>query len=343
MLSRIQIEARVLAVYDAVKSGRRVEDALVELKGQWPDPQKAARRLAGHANAARGEAIIWIVGLDEEDGVVDSGNRDAAEWWPQVQSHFDGLSPTLDDLVVHTDDGPIAVLRFDTSLGPFVVKNPAYGTAGSGPVEREVPWREGTGVRSARREDLIRMLAPLQALPAIELLGASIRLTEEEPRTDRGGVPVSALELEPHLRWSIEIEMYVSPQIGSVSVLPVHTTAVSFELSGGARMDVDNSFESLPFYRAHYSVPYTSAGVSSAPDSASIETTSSEAIVHLPGRLHYRTTHLEPMRAVSPAATATLVYRVVPVYTEHAVQLEIPLRSSDPQYKEKMWWATSPI
>lgn len=343
MLSRMQIEARALAVYDAVKSGKRVEDALVELKRQWPDPQKAARRLAGHANAARGEAIIWIVGLDEDGGVVDSGDRDAADWWPQVQSHFDGLSPTLDDLVVHTDDGPMAVLRFDTSLGPFVVKNPAYGTTGSGSVEREVPWREGTCVRSAKREDLIRMLAPLQALPSIELLGASIRLTEEEPRTGSYGEPVSAVEREPHLRWSIEIEMYVSPQIGTVSVLPAHTTAVSFELAGDARIDVDNSFDSLPFYRARYSVPHRSTGTSSAPDSASIETTSSEAIIHLPGRLHYRTTHIEPMREVSPAAAATLVYRVTPVYTEHAMRLEISLRSNDPRNKEKMWWSASPI
>lgn len=59
------IEYWALSIIDRVKSKQPIEDSRVELKASWPDPKKAARRLAGHANAARGEPILWLVGIND--------------------------------------------------------------------------------------------------------------------------------------------------------------------------------------------------------------------------------------------------------------------------------------
>ena len=61
-----ELETRVIELVDLVLGGRRVEDDLIECKSEWPDPQKraAARQLAGHANKARDEPILWIIGLE---------------------------------------------------------------------------------------------------------------------------------------------------------------------------------------------------------------------------------------------------------------------------------------
>jgi len=89
MPTRAQIEARALEAYDLVSSGARREDSGVELKADWPTPDKAARRIAGHANAARGEDILWIVGLDEARGVCPFAPEELANWWSQVRAVFD--------------------------------------------------------------------------------------------------------------------------------------------------------------------------------------------------------------------------------------------------------------
>ena len=64
-----QLEAWVLSFVDHVIAGRRIEDSRVELKADWPKPKSAARRIAGHANAADSDSILWIIGLAEGKGV----------------------------------------------------------------------------------------------------------------------------------------------------------------------------------------------------------------------------------------------------------------------------------
>ena len=83
-MNKRQIEAWALRIIDGVKGGSREEDSLVELKRVLPDPVKAARRIAGHANASRGEPILWLIGIDEEKGIVGiNQEKDLADWWPQ--------------------------------------------------------------------------------------------------------------------------------------------------------------------------------------------------------------------------------------------------------------------
>ena len=64
-MNSTQIESWALRIIDIVKKGQPNEDFLVELKRDWIDKDKAARRIAGHANAARGENILWLIGVDD--------------------------------------------------------------------------------------------------------------------------------------------------------------------------------------------------------------------------------------------------------------------------------------
>ena len=77
-------------------------------------------------------------------------------------------------LNIPVDNKTVVALLFETDRAPFVIKNQAYGSPGGGSVELEVPWRENTAIRSARRSDLIRLLAPLELLPEIEILDINL-------------------------------------------------------------------------------------------------------------------------------------------------------------------------
>jgi hypothetical protein len=141
MVPRIpaRIESWALGVISRVQEGHKIEDARVELKAEWPLPEKAARRLAGHANAAMGSEILWVVGLDETRGIVGADSSELSDWWSAVKSQFDGIAPSLFELSLAVDGKSLWALAFDTSRAPFVVKNSAYGKSGAGPVSLEVP------------------------------------------------------------------------------------------------------------------------------------------------------------------------------------------------------------
>jgi hypothetical protein len=80
-MRRPEVEAWALGVVEQIGGGHPLEDPQVELKREWPDPMRAARRLAAHANAARGEPILWLVGVDEQSGIVAvEGAPELADW-----------------------------------------------------------------------------------------------------------------------------------------------------------------------------------------------------------------------------------------------------------------------
>lgn len=188
MIAAIEVERRALQVFDSVRGGVRYEDARVELKSALPaNPAAAARRIAGHCNAARSAWVMWIIGLGEDGRVSETRRESLGEWWPKVKGHFDGLAPDLLDLWVPTGgDWPLLALVFDCNRRPFVWKNADYGAGDK--VEREVPWREGTLVRSARRDELLRVLVPPVPVPHVEVLAAF--LTFRTPtENNRGDLP----------------------------------------------------------------------------------------------------------------------------------------------------------
>jgi hypothetical protein len=99
-----RLEAWVLDIIDRLRSGHPIEDSRVELKREWMPAPSAARRIAGHANAARGQAILWIVGIDEhskDDPVKGVEGAGFGPWWPQVVAQFVELAPVVRDLNVY--------------------------------------------------------------------------------------------------------------------------------------------------------------------------------------------------------------------------------------------------
>jgi hypothetical protein len=79
-----EVERWALEVLDRVQRSGAQEDDRVEFKRDAIDPTKLARRLAGHANAARAEWILWIFGVDEKEGFVGTSSLEWSSLWPQV-------------------------------------------------------------------------------------------------------------------------------------------------------------------------------------------------------------------------------------------------------------------
>lgn len=214
----VDIEGWALRVVDAVRAGQHIEDSRVELKAIWPDPIKSARRLAGHLNASRGDDALWLIGLDEKKGVMGAASADTATWWASVAAEFVDSVPTPTDVAAVTAEGlAVVALHFTSEAAPYVVRNPAHGTAGN-VVEREVPWREATGVRSARRSDLVRLLLPQVQIPRVEVLSASVSGTQDRHNKIDG---------DPAVDWRAWVSLYIEIDLGASVVIPWHRVAIT--------------------------------------------------------------------------------------------------------------------
>src|SRR5438128_776611 len=123
-----QLESWTLNVLERVAVRDPVEDSRVELKREWPTPVEAARRIAGHANAARGEPILWLIGVDEKAGLVAGADpSNLANWFSAVTSQFDEIAPGLQELAIPYRGVTVVALLFETDRPPFLTKNPTGG------------------------------------------------------------------------------------------------------------------------------------------------------------------------------------------------------------------------
>ncbi|MEU4216500.1 hypothetical protein [Actinoplanes sp. NPDC026623] len=244
------IEALVISAVDAVLSGKRIEDERIECKSELMPPAKA-RQLAGAANAALGDDIIWIVGVDEaaaEVVTVDS-TVDLADWWAKVERCFDDqVAPGLTSLWIPLPgDRLVLALHFTTDRAPYAVKNPGGGTP-----ELEIPWRAGTRTRSAKRHELLRTLLPTVSVPSATLLAAKGRIsaTAESALQFRGGITLYIEHLQPgaiaiptHLMtatlniWGSEQALTASPIVASSG--PISSTPEGFYCSGPGTLRVE--------------------------------------------------------------------------------------------------------
>ena len=162
-----QLEVLVLAAVERARKLQPIEDDRIEVKREWPEPAKKASQLAGSANRARGEVVIYVIGVDEKTGLIHNpGSVEPAVWVAQVAAEFDGVPPDFllhQNVPIDENESVVAIL-FGTDRAPYVVK-----TSG-GNSEFDVPIRELTRTRSARRDELLRMLVPTTAVPPLLLL-----------------------------------------------------------------------------------------------------------------------------------------------------------------------------
>ncbi len=197
------------------------EDHRVQLKREWPaDPRKAARQIAGHANAARGEDIVWLIGVDEDGSVQSVAEAEFANWWAQVRSHFDESAPTCRVYLRHWSNETIPVLHMETGAAPFVVK-----TGQSAP-SREVPWME-RGTDSASRRELLKILVPAVGAPEIEVLGGALPASEFQP-----------LPGERKLRGNFNAHLYFCARATEPIFFACHHISVEAVFSGSGQQEV---------------------------------------------------------------------------------------------------------
>ena len=201
-----EIESWALSIIERVVKKQPVEDVRVELKSAWPaDGHKAARRIAGHANAAHGEPVLWLIGIDEKSHQIAGAEySEVANWWPRVKSFFNELPPQMVDVNVPYDDKTVVALLFETERRPFVVKVP-----GGGPIDLETPWRDGTMVRSAKRRELFTILSAGCKNPSVEVLKGRLLISQ-----DLGG------------RFSgkhgLELDVYIMSESSDRVIIPFH-------------------------------------------------------------------------------------------------------------------------
>lgn len=212
------VEIWALNVLAQIDANTPYETALVELKADWPDVQKTARRIAGHANAARGNNILWLIGVDEKRGILGAPPNNLANWYSQVRAEFDHVAPDVTDVAVDWNGKTVFALGFETDRAPYVAKNPKFNQQGGGSVRLEVPWRQGTAVDSATHAQLLLILSPSTRLPYVELLQGQL------------AVEMSTAEGE---QWNLSMLLYVTPATRERVVFSGHRIIATHQAIGG--------------------------------------------------------------------------------------------------------------
>jgi len=273
-VTKQQIEVRVLEVIKCVEEKKFTEDSWLELKREWPfDHAQAARRLAGQANAAQGEPILWIIGLDEKHGVIGAHEEELANWFPQVQKHFDSLSPELAHcLTVPTVRGPVVALLFNTDRAPYLVEIP-------GTDKREVPWRSANRTRSAFRKELLTLLSTVQSVPSFEALSGRMTASLQGGQATPGA-----------MTFALSLGLYATLELAQNAVIPFHRCSCWLEIPDViTRVPFDTLRLNPPFRErfATYREVFQGTSHPPEPDSLTIGGTDSEVIIYGPGAVRF--------------------------------------------------------
>lgn len=214
-----EIEFRALRAIEGLQKNIPPPEAAVAVFQKWPKPgPAAARRLAAHANTARGRDLLWVIGVAANGKLVGADLKAFPDWWAQMLPYFESLAPEVTPLNVPSGERKVVALHIQTERAPFLFsKDPARG------ISAEVPWLEAGMVRSARRSELIALLSPLQDLPNFEILDAE--LSAWQPHHSPYGPKVA-------FRWTLDATVYVVPKGESRVVVPFHRCRSAIGFSG---------------------------------------------------------------------------------------------------------------
>lgn len=322
----LEIETWVLRVIGQVERGAHAEDGLVELKSKWPSPETAARQIAALANAARGEPVLWIIGVDETTGVCGADPAELANWFSTVRSRFDQVYPEVQDLNVPASGQTVVALLFQTDRAPYLVKNSAFGSVKGDAVEWEIPWREGRKTRTANREALLRMLGPLVQLPDVECLSCSLSV-RDEPHKDGGS----------YQRWYFDASLYVVPR-GEALVIPFHRCVLTAAFEGGASIDNWPTLRLTP----PYSIRMAGREMGSRVDSLTVESSSAEVIIQGPGKVQVMADVTNPLASFRLDGSVSIALRLNAIGANAASVLTVELTPKGPKNASKAEWVFDP-
>lgn len=322
-----ELEVWVLGIIDRVRKGHGIEDSRVELKSSLPEATKVARQLGGHANAAAGGMILWLIGVDEGGQIIGTNHTETTLWWAKVKARFDSIAPQLMlDLQVPYQGVTVSALLFDTTRAPYVITNSA-----GGPIQYEVPWREGTGTRTANRADLLRILTPLQSLPLIEVTGGTAR--------------AKVVGHQPGLRldWALRLYLYMMPPSDARLVIPFHKCKLEFELRNQQKPFRAEQLVFAPPNAASAEVDLEAhrfpRGFDPPAHSVTARVTRSELLLDGPSRvvcLAEATTH--PTRD-DIHAPLRMVLKIAPALALNPVAIDIEMLPANPGYPNEYLWA----
>lgn len=308
-----EIESWALRVLDSLKRGEPLEDIRVELKATFGEPAKIARRLAGHANAARGEDVLWLFGVDEKTGSASGADSlEFTDWWSKVTSYFESLAPEVREVNVPYEGVMVVALLVHTDRAPIVVRNPSFGLPSGGPIEFEVPWREMTGVRTAKRSDLLRLLAPLQKLPSVEVISASLI-----GRGTIGGM----------CGWDLFLDLYFVPSGNQSVVFPAHKMRIEL-----------TEADALGTASLNYYVLRPLGG----PGGFSRETNRDLAITG-PERVEFKAEYTQKLIEREPSSVADVSLRLQPANMERTISVNCALARTEGWGYELKEWKSSTL
>lgn len=290
-------------------AGRSVEDSGVELKALWIDAKKAARILAAHANAAGGDAVIWLMGIDEKGKKIDGVEaNEMSNWINTLAKQFDGEPPVLTcHANIHYTEGTVVALYFETTGSPYVIKNSKGGSP-----EFEVPYRRGNETRTANRADLLRILLPKLKYPVIELRNSKLNLLINRNQPNANPVP-----LLDRFDWTFTAELYFTPRTKDPIVIPHKDCFLRFNID-----DLLNQFYKLPFV-------FKPIG-----KSLTIRHSASEIIIDGPGSVGLEAikgcSHFDSrLKIAVPRGLANIGVEIKPVYTEKKIMVRTVLGCSN--------------
>ncbi len=223
-MKRVQVEVRVLEAVAALHTIGQIEDDFVECKQEWP-AMSASRQLAGSANRAAGQPIIWIIGLDTEGATHSTEGIDPADWCARMTARFDdGVAPDLEchTIVAVSERESVVALQFATDRAPYVCKRD-----GGGSPEREVPMREGTRTRSAYRHELLRMLSAATRSPMAEILSADVWASWREQEVVSIPGQERPVLFRAQSTYSCRVSLYLEHLASAPVTLPSHRMKIS--------------------------------------------------------------------------------------------------------------------
>lgn len=230
-------------------------------------------------------------------------NREIGDWYNQVRSHFDNVAPTLLGHPSFEHNGlSVVPLVFSTERPPYVIRDQksrdgvfAYG----------VPWREGTNIRAARRDDLLLLLVEQQRLPHLEVLAGSVTAWLRPNETE----------------WVLELSIYITYSGPRPVVVPFHLSTVTIRPPGRAATIDPPKVSFGPSWSGRQHPP---------PPSPAIQVSSSELVISGSGQIRAWARTVGPLHDERSEGPCVVTLEVVPAGARMSVKSETRLESTAP-------------